>query len=300
METLSSLRAFRNVVDRGGFTRAADFLQISPGSASKLVAQLEQQLGTRLLHRSTRKMSLTEAGRIYHAYCVRVLDELDAAEQAVQMLTTAPRGLLRISVPTSFGILRLSRLLPEFLTTHSEIRLDVVLNDRIVDLHEEGFDLALRITSNLPDSSLVAKPICELPRVLVASPDYLERAGHPGRPADLAKHNCLLYSLSATPGEWSFGTGKRATVVSVRGNYHSNNSVMFREALLSGVGIAQTPRFMVEDLLESGALVACLQSLAPSPHRLSAMLPEQRAVSPKVRAFVDFLSVHLSTTPVRA
>jgi len=290
LDNLQTLRAFRRVVESTSFTRAAEMLDISPGSVSKLVAQLEQHLGARLLQRSTRKMSLTEAGRIYYAHCVRVLDELDHAERAVQQLVDVPRGTLRISVPTSFGILWLSERLPEFLRRYPEIRLDVVANDHYVDLVDGGFDLALRISRKLQDSSLVAKLLGEIPHVLVASPAYLKAAGKPRTPADLAQHNCMVYTLSQMPGEWAFGEGKSAVTVQVQGNYQCNNSVMLRAALLQGAGITQTPLPVVEDLLRSRQLVTCLDDWRPPPHRLFAMLPQSRAVSPKVRAFIDFIA----------
>ncbi|HYD60210.1 MAG TPA: LysR substrate-binding domain-containing protein [Noviherbaspirillum sp.] len=290
MDNLLTLRAFRYVVESNSFTRAGEMLEISPGNVSKLVSQLEQHLGARLLQRSTRKMSLTEAGRIYYALCIRVLDELDHAERAVQQLVEVPRGTLRVSVPISFGILWLSGRLPAFLRQYPEIRLDIVANDHYVDLVDGGFDLALRITRRLQDSSLVAKLLGEIPHVVVASPAYLKTAGKPSVPTDLARHNCLVYTLSQMPGEWGFGEGKSAVTVPVQGNYHCNNSVMLRAALLEGVGITQTPLPVVEDLLKSRQLVTCLDDFKPPPHRFYAMLPQQRSVSPKVHAVIDFFA----------
>lgn len=290
MDNLLALRAFRRVVESSSFTRAAEALETTPGSVSKLVAQLEQHLGTRLLQRSTRRMSLTEAGRIYYTHCVHVLDELDYAEQAVQELVEVPRGTLRVSVPTSFGILWLSERLPAFLKQYPEIRLDIVASDHYVDLVEGGFDLALRISRKLQDSSMVARPLGEIQHVVVASPAYLKTAGRPRIPADLAAHNCLVYTLSQMPGEWGFGDGKSAVAVQVRGNFQCNNSVMLRAALLQGCGITQTPLPVVEDLLASGRLVTCLDNFRPPPHRLFAMLPQQRSASPKARAFIDFIA----------
>ncbi|HZW23041.1 LysR family transcriptional regulator [Noviherbaspirillum sp.] len=293
MDNLQNLRAFRRVVESTSFTRAAETLDISPGSVSKLIAALEQHLGTRLLARSTRRMSLTEAGRIYYAHCVRILDELDHAERAVQQLVDVPRGTLRVSVPTSFGILWLSGRLPAFLRQFPEIRLDVVASDQYVDLVEGGFDLALRISRKLQDSSMVAKPLGEIPHVVVASPAYFKSAGKPRAPDELVRHNCLVYSQSQMPGEWAFGEGKSAVVVPVQGNYQCNNSVMLRAALLDGIGMTQTPLPVVEDLLKSRQLVTCLDDYRPPPHRIFAMLPQQRAVSPKVRAFIDFMAEQL-------
>lgn len=290
MDNLLSLRAFRRVVETTSFSRAAELLDVTPGTISKLVAQLEQHLGARLLARSTRRMSLTEAGRIYYTHCVRVLDELDHAERAVQQLVDVPRGTLRISVPTSFGILWLSQRLPLFLRQYPEIRLDVVANDHYVDLVDGGFDMALRISRKLQDSSMMAKPLGEIPHVLVASPAYFLAAGKPRTPADLTQHNCLVYTLSQMPGEWVFREGKSAITVQVQGNYHCNNSVMLRAALLQGTGITQTPLPVVEDLLQTGQLITCLDEWQPPSHRLFAMLPQTGAISPKVRAFIEFVA----------
>lgn len=289
MDRFLTLQAFRKVVETSSFTRAAEVLAVSPGTVSKLVSQLEQELGARLLQRSTRRMSITEAGRIYYGHCVSVLDELEHADRAVQQLMDKPRGTLRLSVPASFGILWLSQYLPNFLKLYPEIRLDVVAGDQFVDLFDNGFDLALRVSRRLPDSSLVAKPLREIPHVVVASPAYLEGVGTPARLDDLANHNCLVYTLSRTPGEWSFGVGRDATAIRIHGNYQCNNSAMLRAALVEGVGLTQTPLPLVEDLLESGQLRTCLDQYAPAPHRMFAMLPQQRAISPKVRAFIDFL-----------
>jgi len=290
MENLTALRAFRRVVELTSFSRAAEEMETTSPTISKLVASLEQHLGTRLLQRSTRKMSLTEAGHIYYDYCVRILDELDSAQYAVQQLVSVPRGTLRISVPTSFGIMSVSALLPEFLRRYPEIRLDLVANDRVVDLFEEGFDLALRISKSLPDSTLVATPLGKVQHVTVASPAYLQAHGRPEQPTDLAHHNCLVYTLSPTPGEWTYSVRGAEQSVSVRGSIQSNNSVMLRAALVDGVGIAQTPRIVVEDLLQAGLLVECLDRFAPPPRQLFAMVPQQRAVSPKVRAFIEFMA----------
>jgi DNA-binding transcriptional LysR family regulator len=288
------LRAFLRVVQLSSFSRAAEAMETTSPTISKLVAQLEEHLGARLLQRSTRKMSVTEAGRIYYEYCVRILDELDAGQQAVQHLFDAPRGTLRISVPTSFGIMSVSPLLPEFMRQYPEIRLDIVANDRYVDLFEEGFDLSLRISRHLPDSSLVAKPLGKIPHVVVASPQYLKRIGKPKTPDDLERHNCLIYTLSPTPGEWLFSVRGILETVRVKGRLQSNNSVMLRAALLEGAGIARIPRVVVEDLLRSGLLVECLEKFAPPPHQLFAMLPQRRTISPKVRAFVEFMARHHS------
>jgi len=294
MDKLLTMRAFRRVVETSSFTRAAQALATTAGSVSKLVAQLEQGLGTPLLLRSTRKMHLTEAGRVYYAYCVRILDELDEADGAVQQLMESPRGTVRVSVPTSFGMLWLGQRIPAFLRSHPDISLDVVANDHYVDMVDEGFDLALRIGRGLPDSGMVARPLGEIPHVVVGSPAYFEAMGTPATPADLAHHHCLVYTLSRNPGSWRFGQGADAAQVPVRGNYRCNNSAMLRAALAEGIGLAQTPRVMVDDLLASRQLRSCLDAYAPVPHRIYALLPQQGMVAPKVRAFIDFVGEQCS------
>lgn len=288
MDKLLSMRAFRRVVETLSFTRAADDLRVSPGSVSKLVSQLEREVGAPLLLRSTRKTSLTEAGTVYYGYCVRILDTLEAADGAVQQLLEQPRGTLRVSVPTSFGMLWLGQRMPAFLRAYPEITLDLLANDQYVDMLEGGVDLALRIGRGLPDSNLVARPLGEIPHVVVASPAYFATAGMPGSPDDLLRHNCLVYTLSRRPGSWSFGP--EAAQVQVGGNYRCNNSAMLRTALVEGIGVAQIPALLVQDLLDAGQLQTCLDGHAPPPHHLYAVLPQQGSVAPKVRAFIDFVS----------
>lgn len=292
MDKLLAMRAFRRVVETSSFTRAAQALATTAGNVSKLVAQLERELGASLLLRSTRKMSVTEAGRVYYGYCSRILDELEAAEGSVQQLLERPRGSVRVSVPASFGILWLSQKMPSFLRRYPDIGLDVVASDHYVDMVDEGFDVALRIGRGLPDSGMVAKPLGEIPHVVVASPAYFEAMGTPQAPADLAHHNCLVYTLSRNPGNWSFGRGAGAQQVPVRGNYRCNNSAMLRAALVEGIGLTQTPRVLVDDLLASRQLRTCLEGYMPAPHRIYAMLPHQGQVAPKVRAFIDFVGEH--------
>jgi DNA-binding transcriptional LysR family regulator len=287
MDKLLSMRAFRRVVETSSFTRAAEDLRVSAGSVSKLVAQLERDVGAPLLLRSTRSMSVTEAGQLYYGFCVRILDEMAAAEGAVQHLLEQPRGSLRVSVPTSFGMLWLSQRIPAFLRQHPGISLDLVANDQYVDMLEEGLDLALRIGRGLPDSNLVAKPLGEIPHVVVASPAYFDAAGTPASPDQLASHNCLVYTLARHPGYWSFGPEARQ--VAVGGNYRCNNSAMLRSALVEGTGVAQIPRPLVQDLLASGQLRSCLDSHAPPPLQLYAILPQAGGAPPKVRAFIDFI-----------
>lgn len=297
--SLASMRAFRKVVEAGGFSRAAQALGTTAGSVSKLVAQLERELGVRLLARSTRRMNLTEPGRLFLERCVRALEELEAAEDTLEALREAPRGLLRVSVPTSFGLRCLSSRVPLFLQRHPQVQLDLQLNDRFVNLLEEGFDCALRIADGLPDSTLVARELAPIARVLVASSAYLREHGTPRTIESLDRHECLVYTLSSTPNVWTFQASDGVLQVHVQGRYCVNNSVMLREALLAGAGIAATPRFVVEDLIDDGRLQVLLPRTPPRGHRLYGLLPHSRYPTPKTRAFLDFVAEAVASTAVR-
>lgn len=296
MDTLTGMRVFRRVVERGSFSAAAADLELSNGAVSKHIGQLEAHLGARLLNRTTRRLSLTEAGRAYYERCVRLLDDLDEAERAVRQMHAAPRGRLKISAPMSFGILHLAPALPEFGVRYPEVELDVVLNDRFVDLIEEGYDVALRIITDLPDSTLVARRLASIRRVVCAAPVYLERHGVPMTPEDLKRHHCLIYSL--TGDDWWFDGPEGRQTVRVAGKYRINNSIALREALVAGMGIALIPTFLVGPLIATGVLVSLLdRHHTAESHTLYAVYPQNRYLSPKVQAFVGFLSNRFGGVP---
>ncbi len=293
MDQLAAMRVFRRVVECAGFAAAARDLGLSNAAASKQVAALERALGARLLNRTTRRMSLTEAGGEYYARAVRILDELDEAGRAMRDLDAAPRGRLRVSAPMSLGLMHIARAVPAFLERHPAVELDLVMNDRVVDLVEEGFDMALRGRSQLPDSSLVARRLAPLRRVVCAAPRYLERHGTPASPADLARHECLIYTLSERPAEWRIA----GRAVKVHGRLHANNSTGLYEALLAGFGIALMPTFVVGDDLRAGRLRALFGDGAVEAQSLYAVYPQSRYVPAKVRAFIDFLASRLGPEP---
>lgn len=287
--SLHGIQAFRRVVELQSFGAAARSLDLTSGAVSKLVAQLEQDLGARLLNRTTRSVSVTEEGAAYYGAVVRVLDELDAAGEQARAKTATPSGTLRASVPSSFAMMWLAKRLPAFLTRHPQLKLDLSLNDRFVDLVEEGYDCAIRIATGLADSRLVARRLGTAQRVLVAAPSYLKRAPALRKPADLAAHDCLLYSETATPNEWPLGGTEQGRPVPVSGTYRVNNSVMLRDMLLAGRGITLTPRFVVDDLLAKGALAEVLRPYWPAPHEVYGVVAHQRYVAQKVRAFLEFV-----------
>ena len=293
MDQLTALRALRRVVELGSFTAAGNALGISHSIVSRQVRQLESQLGAQLLNRTTRRFALTAAGQEYYLASRDILDALDAADRAVAMHQAQPSGSLRINAPMAFGTLELASWLPDFSRQYPHIHIDLVCNDRIVDLIDDGFDVALRLARGLPDSTLVARQLASSRTVAVASPAYLDRHGHPATPQNLAQHNCLMYSSGDKPAQWSFTDGDGAThKVDVRGSLQANTSVALREAAVGGMGIAGAAAFIVRDALRSGQLVEVLPGYTLRPRILYALYPHSRQLSPKVRVFVDFAVQH--------
>ena len=293
MDQLTALRALRRVVELGSFTAAGNALGISHSIVSRQVRQLESQLGAQLLNRTTRRFALTAAGQEYYLASRDILDALDAADRAVAMHQAQPSGSLRINAPMAFGTLELASWLPDFSRQYPHIHIDLVCNDRIVDLIDDGFDVALRLARGLPDSTLVARQLASSRTLAVASPAYLDRHGHPATPQNLAQHNCLMYSSGDKPAQWSFTDGDGAThKVDVRGSLQANTSVALREAAMGGMGIAGAAAFIVRDALRSGQLVEVLPDYTLRPRTLYALYPHSRQLSPKVRVFVDFAVQH--------
>lgn len=290
--TVQGMRAFRAVAELGSFKRAAERLALSSSAVSKLVAGLEQDVGAQLLRRTTRTLSLTEAGATFLELVVRVLDELERAVERLHERDGQPRGTLRVSAPTSFALRWLSPRIPQFLARHPAVRLDLSLDDRLVDVVADGYDCTLRIGSSLPDSSLHARRLGAVRRVLVAAPRYLKRAPPLRAPADLAAHEALVYTRS-NGDAWPFVVGGRRVDVTVAGRYRVDNSVMLRDALLAGIGLTLTPRFVVDDLLTANRLVALLPDCMPPPHGVFGVTAQRRHAPLKTRAFLDFVAEQL-------
>lgn len=290
---LQGMRAFRTVVDTQSFKKAGVRLGLGGSAVSKLVAALEKDLGASLLQRTTRSLSLTDAGGLFYETAVRVLDETDAAVELLQEQSRQPRGLLRVSVPTSFALRWLSPRLPDFLVRYPDLQLDLALNDRFVDLVAERYDCALRIGSELPDSALVVRRLGSVSRVLVASAAYLKAAPPLEVPGDLSAHNALLHALSRSGRAWPFRVNGRLVQVPVSGRLTVDNSVMLRETLLAGIGIAQTPQFVVQDLLDSGKLRALLPGYMPPALGIHGVTTQRRHVPLKTRLFLDFVEASL-------
>jgi len=289
MDQLAALRALRRVVELGSFTAAGDAMGISHTVVSRQIRQLETHLGAQLLNRTTRRFALTDAGRDYYEASKQVLDALDDADRAVGQHQARPTGTLRINAPMAFGIMELSQWLPQFIAKYPELHVDLVCNDRLVDMIEEGFDVALRLTREMPDSTTVARRLASSRVLLVASKDYLKRHGTPRTPDDLLQHNCMVYTQVARPWDWTFELpdGSRQTV-QVKGKFQANTGIALRGAALAGNGIATTASFIVHEDMRRGDLVQVLPDYPMKPRELYAMYPHNRHLSPKVRVFVDF------------
>ncbi|MBO9357422.1 LysR family transcriptional regulator [Bordetella petrii] len=293
MEHLTALRVFRNIVQRGSFVQAARHMQISPAAASKNISELESYLGVRLLHRTTRRISLTEAGTLYYEQVSRILDDLDEAGRSLAPMQAQPSGVLRVSAPMSLTLTRLSAAIPAFLNAYPGLTLDLHLEDRRVDLIQEGFDVAIRGTDHLEDSSLVARPLTVLPHVLCGAPAYFNAHGVPDTPDALLRHNCLRFTLSGHADEWTFRRKGQTARVPVRGRYQVNSSLALRDALRAGVGLSLVPRTYVEDDLAHGRLRAVLNDWTMIDTYLYAVYPSRRHVAAKVRAFIEFIIAEL-------
>lgn len=295
MNQLLNMRLFRRVVELGSFAAAARETDLSNAVVSKYVAQLEQQLGTRLIQRTTRQMSLTDAGQRYYQTCVHVLDELDAAELQIRDTSQRPKGRLRLNVPMSFGLLHVAPALPAFAAQYPEIEIELSLGDQLQDMVEAGFDMALRIRHQLSDSTLVAKPLATIERALCAAPRYLARAGTPQSPNDLAQHDCLRYSLATDSQRWQFNRGDERMSVPVRGRLSADNSLALLPSLLAGHGIALMPLFLVGPALARGELQRLLPDYQIESRTLFAVYPSRRGQTQKVQLLTQFLAEQVST-----
>jgi DNA-binding transcriptional LysR family regulator len=291
VDRLSSMEVFAKVAGAGSFSAAARALGLSQTMVTKHIAALEARLGVKLFHRSTRRLSLTEAGRNYLESTERILAELEAADSAVAADRVEPRGLLRVNAPVSFGQDQIAPLIPEFVRRYPRLQIELGLNDRLVDLAEEGWDLAVRI-GNLADSSLIARRIAPCRTVLAAASPYLAAHGAPRSVADLARHNCLGYTLSRLTGadRWSFGT-RAETTVTIAGNLRANNGDALRAAAVAGQGIIYQPTFVIAEDLRAGRLVALnLDQPTVELGGIYAVYLPERNPPAKLRAFIDFLA----------
>lgn len=290
MESLSGVLAFVHVAQLGSFAAAGRKLSLSPSAVSKAVSRLEQRLGVSLLRRTTRRVALTEEGSLLVERYRQVLLELEEAEDALDQRRQKPRGPLRVDLPIALGRQEIVPRLPAFLERFPEIRLELTLNDRFVDIFAEGIDVLVRV-GGVPDSRLVARPLGSQRFGCFAAPSYLARAGTPAHPAELAQHRCLNFRgpHSGRLWRWQFADNGRALELPLTGPLNSNDGDALIAAAVTGVGIIQVPHFMVRPALARGALEPILEEFQPPPVPISVVWVQQRPLAPKVRAFVDFL-----------
>lgn len=288
MDTHAAMHTFAKVVELGSFAAAAGRLELAPSAVTKQVAFLERKYGVRLLNRTTRKLSLTDAGRAFYERIRPLLAELEELELALQADVQRPSGKLRISAPFTFGILHLGPAVAEFMRQYPEVKVDLELNDRTVDLVEEGFDLAVRI-GPMGDSTLVARQLAEIKIIVCAAPSYLAEHGTPQHPDDLKQHSCLNYTYSSSGNVWDFMKDGQTHLVSVAGTFRANNGDVIRTAALAGHGLIMQPDFIIGADIAAGRLVPVLPEYKVPSIGLYAVYPHRRFLSAKVRAFVEHL-----------
>ncbi len=288
MDKLASLKAFVKVVELGSFSEAGRQLRLSRSAVSKYVADLEDELGVQLLNRTTRHASPTENGQAYFERALTILADLDAADQAAAQLQSTPRGLLRVNAPMSFGTIKLGPAIAAFMARYPELQIQLVLSDEQVDPVQQGLDVTLRI-AELENSSLIARKIAPIDRVVCASPGYLAAHGTPAHPTDLRGHNCLTYGFLATGNQWKLTGPDGDHWIQPEWTLCVNNAEVLRDAALADRGIAVLPVFLAEKELASGALRAILPDYKPPQLTLYAIYPPTRHLAVKVRLFIDFL-----------
>ena len=299
MDRAAEMTAFVRTVETGGFSAAARDIGLTPSALSKLVTRLEDRLGARLLQRTTRRLILTAEGEAFYARARPILTAMDEAEAEVTQAGASPRGLLRLHCGSAFGMHQLAPAIPRFQASHPDVDMDITISDQPLGPMEEGVDLAIRI-GPLDESSMVARRICNLERVICASPAYLERRGTPRTPDDLQQHNCLWITSLPALRRWPFDTDDGIRVVHVGGNVAANNAETVLQLAVAGVGITRLTDVIVGDAIHHGELVPILSDwhhVEPVP--LFATYPSGRNLSPKVRAMVDFLVAEFANAPWR-
>lgn len=294
MDKLMQLRVFVRVAERGSFSAVARDLQVTQSAVSKAVSTLERALGARLVSRSTRKVSLTEAGGRYYGRCRQILADMEEADADVGNLNSGATGALKIAAPVPFGLMFISPRVARFQMLYPALQINLELNDQPVNLVEGSIDVAIRL-GHLRSPGLVARKLGDSPFVAVASPTYLSSRGIPLMPEDLAAHNCLAYTNQASPLEWVFEHGTAPHSVAVAGNYRSNNLLALKDAAITGVGIARLPLWMVDAEIKAGSLHLVLENFRLQAFGIHAVFPSGRQIPAKVRLFVDFIKDELGS-----
>ncbi|EIK46796.1 transcriptional regulator, LysR family [Cellvibrio sp. BR] len=285
MQHWERVEAFIAVVRFGSFAAAARELQVSNSHVSRLVSQLEQQLGTQLLYRTTRQIRLTDAGQLYYDSCRHLFDGLREAESLLQHHQGQPTGLLKITAATTFGDRYIAPLVNDFQLLYPQLKVQMYFSNRQVELIEEGFDLAIRM-GVMRESTLIAKRLCDRREYIVGSPTYLARVSAPQTLTDLERHNCLV----GTRGYWLLSDGGQRKDLQVRGNWQANSGPALLDAALKGLGLAQLPDYYVDEFLADGRLVKVLDDYRFNDAGVWVVYPQQRHLAPKVRLFIDFLA----------
>ncbi len=287
---------YAHVVESGSFSSAARRLGMSRSAVSKAVAKLEHGLGVRLLHRSTRHLSVTEVGAAFAEHCSRILDEMVQAEQVASSLHAQPRGVLRVAASVAFGTLHVAPALADFLGRYPELAIDMTITDRSIDLAEEGYDVIVRVARELPQH-LVARRLAPVRRKLCATPEYFSLHGMPAMPQDLARHNCLDYTHSGEQGMWRFTGPQGEIAVPVSGRLRINDDEALSQAVLGGLGMALLPTFIIGQDLQAGRLRAALSEYIPVERHVYALYLPTRHLPAKVRAFIDFFLERFGDDP---
>ncbi len=290
MDLFTSMSIFKRVVEAGSFSAVARETGISQPTVSKHIAELENRLGTKLLNRSTRQLSVTEAGKEYYERCSLIIGDLEALESSVGQYHTTATGTLRVNVPVTFGRMYLLPILWEFMNQYPDLKLDLVMDDGYIDLVKAGVDLAIRI-GPLPDSTLIARKIGHSPRVTVASPEYLLKQGEPKILEDLKDHDCIVYTFLTTGNEWHFNNG--ADKLRVYGRFSASSPDAILQAVVAGIGIAVTPLWLVTDMLKAGKAKLILTEYNPTPLEIHAIYPDRRFVPGSVGLFIEHLKTSM-------
>ncbi|MBI1384768.1 MAG: LysR family transcriptional regulator [Rhizobiales bacterium] len=296
MDKLDAMNAFVKVVAHGSYAEAARTLGLTRSAVSKAVKELEQLLGARLLDRTTRRVSATEAGLAYYESCLDILARVEETEMQVSRLHDEPRGVLKLNAPVSFGVLHLGPLIAAFMEQYADLKIELTLNDRFIDPIEEGFDVTIRI-GVLADSSLIARRLAPARRVLVAAPAYVEKNGAPMMLDDLVKHRCLNYGHTTTLQRWQLTRAGQSIGVAINSVLCSNNGNILRAAALAGQGIAKLPTFLVGPDLAAGRLVVVLPEHPPTDLGIYALYAPNRYLAAKTRLLIDFLAARFGERP---
>jgi DNA-binding transcriptional LysR family regulator len=297
MDIASDMLLFVHAVDHGSFSATARALALTPSAVSKRIGRLEDRLGVRLLNRSTRRTTLTEAGEALYRRCARIAAEISEAEALAASMGEQVRGTLTVASTVAFGKAQLMPLIPEFLARHPELKLSLELTDRAVDLAQDQLDVAIRFTEQVSDAAVVARKLASNRRVICAAPSYLERHGTPARPDDLLRHNCLRLSTVPLWNDWELGEGKAKRVYRVKGSLEVNSADAVYHAALAGLGIARLSSYLVGPDIRAGRLVRLLPAYCQEDSSILAIYLDRRNLPAKVRAFIDFLAERLGPVP---